>query len=176
MCIRDSVMSCTPRSTGVTSRLTRGVPPKSKRRKHAWLAPPPSPRSTHQPWMSVQRLSSEDDDEFDDFAEDVKYGRKEVKNMKVRELRAALKSSLDASEMPKEWPTDRIGLAKLLRRVVHKKKTPMRVLALSPAAVRHLVARPHAHSNSSQPFLALHIMVHNLVTAAALLGPKGSPS
>lgn len=30
---------------------------------HAWLAPPPSPRSTRQPWMSVQRLSSEDDDD-----------------------------------------------------------------------------------------------------------------
>ena len=30
---------------------------------HAWLAPPPSPRSNHRPWMSVQRVSSEDEDE-----------------------------------------------------------------------------------------------------------------
>ena len=68
-----------------------------------------------------------------------------------------------------DWRLDSLGHTPTGIGEAYKKKTPMRLLALSPAAVHHLIAQPHAQSNTSRPFLALHVLVHNLVTAAALL-------
>ena len=81
--------------------------------------------------------SDSDDSDSDDDFDDVKVGRKLVKDMKVAELKEALESRLDGSEIPDKRPR-KAELIKLLQRTVRrdakKKKAKKAKKSSRPAA------------------------------------------